>query len=415
MEYADQTLAQLLPRRALTDAEAREMLMPVLDALEFLHERDLVHGQLKPANVLVVGDQLKLASDTVRRTGERRPSGHAPSLYDPPEALPGTGSPAGDIWGLGVTVCEALTRRRPSTMGGRGDALVLPPDLSPAFRDLAARCLSLRPQDRPGVPELVAWARGHSVSPVPVASPQPAAAVQPESRAAEPHVHQTAPVRVAAEATPPVQVSAEATPPVQVSADTTPPVRISADAVRPVSALSPLSKVRTQIAVMLGPVLIVTLAWAGWHLLGTHSTSAARLAVQSSGALPAATSGAIGPAAAAMRAHGSGNSGIVERGSSAPGSPNALREVIPEVPHSALRTIRGHIKVWVRIIVDEDGSVLAADVDRPGPSRYFQRLALRAAKQWTFPTVAASPRRLMQIRFDFSRDGARGQAVALKP
>src|SRR6185437_7154734 len=49
MEYADQTLAQLLPRRALTDAEAREMLMPVLDALEFLHERDLVHGQLKPA------------------------------------------------------------------------------------------------------------------------------------------------------------------------------------------------------------------------------------------------------------------------------------------------------------------------------------------------------------------------------
>jgi len=54
MEYADQTLAQLLQHRALTDDEAREMLLPTLDALAFLHGRDLVQGQLKPANILVV-------------------------------------------------------------------------------------------------------------------------------------------------------------------------------------------------------------------------------------------------------------------------------------------------------------------------------------------------------------------------
>ena len=30
MEYADQTLAQLLRHRALTDDEAREMLLPIL-------------------------------------------------------------------------------------------------------------------------------------------------------------------------------------------------------------------------------------------------------------------------------------------------------------------------------------------------------------------------------------------------
>ena len=45
MEYADQTLAQLLLHRALTDAEAREMLLPTLDALAFLHGRNLVQGQ----------------------------------------------------------------------------------------------------------------------------------------------------------------------------------------------------------------------------------------------------------------------------------------------------------------------------------------------------------------------------------
>src|SRR5580658_14973 len=47
MEYAEQTLAQLLQQRAQTDDEAREMLVPILDALAFLHGQNLVQGQLK--------------------------------------------------------------------------------------------------------------------------------------------------------------------------------------------------------------------------------------------------------------------------------------------------------------------------------------------------------------------------------
>ena len=94
-------------------------------------------------------------------------------------------------------------------------------------------------------------------------------------------------------------------------------------------------------------------------------------------------------------------------------SPSALHEVIPDVPPSARRTIRGHIKVWVRVIVDQDGSVSAAVADRTGPSRYFQRLAIEAAKKWTFPPVDTPSRRLMQVRFDFSRDGTTGRAVTL--
>src|SRR5450631_1531073 len=70
MEYADETLAQILPHRALTPEEVREMLLPTLDALAYLHGQNWVHGQLKPSNFLVVDDQLKLASDTIRRAGE---------------------------------------------------------------------------------------------------------------------------------------------------------------------------------------------------------------------------------------------------------------------------------------------------------------------------------------------------------
>jgi len=43
---------------------------PTLNALAFLHDRKLVQGRLKPSNILVVGDEVKLASDTIRPVGE---------------------------------------------------------------------------------------------------------------------------------------------------------------------------------------------------------------------------------------------------------------------------------------------------------------------------------------------------------
>jgi TonB family protein len=92
---------------------------------------------------------------------------------------------------------------------------------------------------------------------------------------------------------------------------------------------------------------------------------------------------------------------------------SALHEVIPDVPRSARRTVRGHINVWVRVIIDQDGSVIAASTDRNGPSRYFQRLAIDSAKQWTFPPADSPSHRLMQIRFDFSHEGTTAQAVPL--
>src|ERR1700691_41543 len=92
MDHAEQNLAQILPRRSLTVDEARDLLPATLDALAYLHGKNLVHGGLKPPNFLVVDDRLKLASDTIRPAGERT-DGTAPlSLYDPPEANNGRGS-----------------------------------------------------------------------------------------------------------------------------------------------------------------------------------------------------------------------------------------------------------------------------------------------------------------------------------
>ena len=376
MEYADQTLAQLLQHRALTDTEAREMLLPILDALAFLHGQNLVQGQLKPANILVVGDQLKLASDTIRRVNGSAKSTNTPHVYYPPEACRGGTSTAGDIWALGVSLFEALTRRAPSGLGEGKEAVVLPADFSQEFRDVVTRCLSPRPQERPTVTELIAWARGTSAGSAPAATIQQAALVPPEPASAR-----TAAPRVAPEA---------ARPPAL-------PVKLQA-----------------LLAVMLGATVIFLLGWTGVRMFRTEHTSASSSRhVEIRGGSRSDTSSAAASAAAQVRAPvsaisptGSARSGLAE-------SQSVLHEVIPHVSWKSRRTIRGHIQVWVRVIVDRDGSVFAALAVRTGPSRYFERLAIEAAKKWRFSPVDTPSRRVMQVRFTFSRDGTTGRAVTL--
>ncbi len=191
-EYADQTLAQLLLHRALTEDEAREMLLPILDALAFLHGRNLVHGQLKPTNILVVGDQLKLATDTIRRVREGKMGRDTPPMHESPDRQ-GTYSTAGDIRALGVSLFEALTRRSPAGLGESMNAVALPADFSPVFREVVTRCLNPRPQDRPSVAELVAWAGGSPLGPEPAATLQPVVLIPPEPRTTEPPPPRTVP------------------------------------------------------------------------------------------------------------------------------------------------------------------------------------------------------------------------------
>src|SRR5690348_4880692 len=176
-EFADENLAQVLPHRGLTTGEADTMLRPTVSALSYLHEQGLVHGDLRPGNVMAVGDQLKLSADSVCSSGMAPKTLSNP--YGAPEVLSGQISAATDIWDLGATLVEALTQRAPS---GAGATATLPKPYS----EIVSHCLVKDPAKR--------WTLRDVASAMGVQSPGP--------RAAEPKAVQPRPVQAVSKGEP---------------------------------------------------------------------------------------------------------------------------------------------------------------------------------------------------------------------
>ena len=156
MEYAEEDLSQILPQRALTPAEANDLLPPLLDAVAFLHGNGFVHGGLKPSNILAVGDQLKLASDHIAPALDGNSGRRRRDVYDAPETALGVVSRAGDIWSLGATLVSTLMRSaRFSEDASQRDA-ELPPTMPEPFRGIARECLHFDPKRRSSIAEIKA-------------------------------------------------------------------------------------------------------------------------------------------------------------------------------------------------------------------------------------------------------------------
>jgi TonB family protein len=62
------------------------------------------------------------------------------------------------------------------------------------------------------------------------------------------------------------------------------------------------------------------------------------------------------------------------------------------------------------VIVDKDGTVLEATSQEPGPSRYFERLSIEAAKKWTFSPADTQEQRIILVRFNLTRAGVTARA-----
>jgi len=362
MEYADQTLAQILPHRPLTPDEVREMLPPLLDALSFLHGKDLVQGRLKPTNVLVVGDRLKLASDTIRHAGQSTASNANLSPYDPPESRGGRIFAAGDIWALGVTLIEALTQSAPSWPEKRSDNTSLPAGLPPGGRDTLRRCLSRDPANRPSIGDLAGLFK--TPTPGPVASvPAPAATPPP------------APIATPAPAFRPAPAPAPAV------------------AAASAKQVAPPPPPRSIVPGVVGVLIVVAAVWLGTWLLRGRPGHPQPAAVIASTTDPAPiVPPPVAPAALATPR-------------------TVVHQEIPNASRGARDTIHGDLKILVRVTVDRSGAVVGETLQSPGSSKYFTRLGIEAAKKWTFSPIDRDNDQWL-LRFDFTRDGVTGHAAS---
>src|ERR1700758_913532 len=147
-EYSEEVLSQILPERPLTPDEAREMLDPILDVLSYLHGRGFVHGHLKPSNIMVVDNQLKLSADSIHIAGEVDGHFGTPGVYDAPEVAAAAISPAADVWSLGVTLVEVLTQHPPVWDRSTNRGPAVPESVPQPFAAIVQECLRRDPARR---------------------------------------------------------------------------------------------------------------------------------------------------------------------------------------------------------------------------------------------------------------------------
>ena len=173
-ELAEEVLSQIIPERPLTAEEARQMLEPVLDALSYLHANGLVHGHLKPSNILVVENEVKLSADGAIASGKPALGFNSGDVHNAPETATEPVAPAADMWSLGVTVVEALTQQLPVWDSAAETDPVVSTSLPTPFDEIARKCLRVDPARRDTLSDVRALLEGKSKRvPAPAVSEPP--------------------------------------------------------------------------------------------------------------------------------------------------------------------------------------------------------------------------------------------------
>jgi serine/threonine protein kinase len=379
MEYAEEDLSSVIARRPLAPAEARAILGPVVDALAYVHNKGFVHCRIKPANIMAENDRLKISSDGLCRIGEFSGSVGKPGAYDPPEAAGGRISPAGDVWSLGMTLCEALTQRLPVWERTNQAEPALPSMLPAEFLDLARHCLRRDPQLRWSVADIAARLLPNAPTP-----PKQLVRGAQYSSARRRFVGTAAPIGLALLAilaavrvfhhpahAEPAHTVGPAETPVQ------PTVQPRVDpAVQPkpekkpetVEAVAPVTKPTP-------PIARPPAAKPAEDAVETPSPrkSVAASVVSSTAPPPARSKNEPPPQPPTTTA----TSTSAVRG-------KVVKQFLPDASQKARDTIRGKVRINVQVHVDESGRVTKAALDAPGPSQYFADRTLEAAKLWLF-------------------------------
>ncbi len=146
------TLARRLKSGTLSLFQVRQLFVPLVQAVAYIHRRGVVHRDLKPTNILldeqdgqiyvrlidfgIAMVQGRTASPPLTTAGNEVGT----IAYMAPERLNGIAAPSNDIFSLGVILHQMLTGNLP--MGDELDPL------PPALEYVVRRCIAAEPEER---------------------------------------------------------------------------------------------------------------------------------------------------------------------------------------------------------------------------------------------------------------------------
>jgi serine/threonine protein kinase len=135
-------------------------------AMHYLHRHGLLHLDLNPGNIILVGGVVKVIDFSIARPPGRGPKGMGTPAYMAPEQILGNPlSQATNVWGIGAVLFHAATGQAPFDTGedeptrflqidGRAATVRSIRRLPAALTTIIDRCLELEPERRPGIDEL---------------------------------------------------------------------------------------------------------------------------------------------------------------------------------------------------------------------------------------------------------------------
>jgi tRNA A-37 threonylcarbamoyl transferase component Bud32 len=172
--FPGQALSQVLAKSgSFTEQKVRHYLKQLTEALAYLHSHQIVHRDLKSANILVHGRLLKLCDFGCSRMYEslaesqKLDSVQGTVQWMAPEVITQTGyGRKADIWSLGCVALEMLTGKEPwpkfkthiaaiVKIGLSQDIPEIPDTVSTAAQDFVKLCLARDPKARPRAGQLL--------------------------------------------------------------------------------------------------------------------------------------------------------------------------------------------------------------------------------------------------------------------
>jgi TonB family protein len=481
MEYASENLAHFLPQRPLSPEETRDMLEPFLNTLMYLHGRGFVHDRIKPGNILAIDNQLKLSSDSLCRSGEARVGNEKPDAYSAPESAEGKTSAAGDVWSLGVTLVETLTQRLPergASQAPEQEELPVEETLPQPFLDIARHCLQPAPRRRWTVAEISTRLNPAAAPAAP--TPAAPDAMEPTAAKTAPTTTAVAstpgkplpsidPLSIPLSTVPPRSTTKKHALENQMIAGRKAPARsyyivvavlvaLTLGAVlaiprfrnrradpEPASSSAP-SQPTLQPSAPPTSAEVTPSAPAKPQPKSEQKTakpgadpSPQRFAVQpseepgrssaqsagekqpskkdqsSAGTAPASLRSVPQPDAAPVAPPAANRDARIATGAVTPGE--VLNQVLPEVSERSRKTIRGTVRIMIKVQVDSSGSVAATQV-AAGPSRFFADAASQAARHWDFAPAKVEGHAVPSewlLHFDFTQSGTKVTSQPTKP